>query len=229
MNRWIFSLGCFLFFSIAVNGQTLKVRHDHNPWGKCQGELIISQEGIEYRTEGKESHNHLWKWTDIQTFDRKSPTEFTVLSYEDQKWTFGTDRHFNFTVLPDEDPLTEQTFQLISHQLNRPVVDRVEREIEAEYQLEVKHLHTFGGCEGTLYFGSDWISYQTDHEEDARTWDRKRAVESVWSSNRYQLELHVFEEGDRGFDKTRRFRFQTKEPLDQEYYEQLRREFLFNR
>ncbi len=50
-------------------------------------------------------------------------------------------------------------------------------------------------------------------------------MESVWSLNRYQLEIRVFEENKRAFDKTRRFRFQLKEPLDEVYYEQLRREF----
>jgi len=224
MNKWIISLAFLLLMNIWGKAETLEVRHDHNPWGKCTGEMIISESGIEYRTE-KKKHNHQWKWVDIQSFDRKSPSSFSILTYQDQKWAFGADRSFNFTLLPEQAPLSEETFQLISQHLGKPVVDRVGRRIEAEYQVPVKHLHTFGGCEGTLYFGKDWIVYETDHQEDARTWKRDQDVESVWSLNRYQLEIHVFEENKRAFDKARRFRFQLKEPLDESYYEQLRREF----
>jgi hypothetical protein len=211
-----------------AKAQVLQVRHDHNPWGKCEGEFIVSEEGIEYRTE-KEDHNRQWEWEEIQSFDRKSPIEFSIVTYEDQKWTLGSDRRFNFSLLPEQDSLSGPTFRLINERLEKPVVDRVAQGIEAEYQVPVKHLHTFGGCEGTLYFGEEWIVYETDHKKDARTWHRAREVESVWSLNRYQLEVHVFEEDRRNFDKTRRFRFQLKESLNQEYYDKLRREFLVER
>lgn len=224
MNKWITSLALLLLTSAWVKAETLKVRHDHNPWGKCTGELIVTETGIEYRTQ-KKKHNRQWQWVDIQTFDRKSPTSFSVLTYEDQKWVLGADLHFNFTVPPEQEPLSEETFQFISKHLAKPVTDRIAKSIEAEYRLTAKHLHTFGGCEGTLSFGKDWIVYETDHEKDARSWKRDRDVESVWSLNRYQLEIHVFEENKRAFDKSRRFRFQLKEPLDETYYEQLRREF----
>ncbi len=228
MSKWNVCIVGLLLSCTLARGQGLKVRHDHNPWGKCEGELIVSEEGIEFRTE-KEDHNRQWEWGEIQSFDRKSPIEFSIVTYEDQKWTLGNDRRFNFSVLPDQDSLSEPTFRLIYGHLERPVVDRVAREIEAEYQVSVKHLHAFGGCEGTLYFGKEWVVYETDHATDARTWHRRREVESVWSLNRYQLEVHVFEENQRNFDKTRRFRFQLKEPLNQEYYEKLRREFLRQR
>jgi len=224
MNRWIPTLLLLVFFNAWGEAETLKVRHDHNPWGKCTGEVIVSESGIEYRTE-KKKHNQQWKWVDIQSFDRKSSTAFSILTYQDQKWALGADRSFNFTLLPEQEPLSEETFQFIAEHLGKPVVDRMGRRIEAEYQVAVKHLHTFGGCEGTLSFGKDWILYETDHPKDARTWKRDRDVDSVWSLNRYQLEIHVFEENKRAFDKTRRFRFQLKEPLDESYYEQLRREF----
>ena len=224
MNRWIPTFLLLVFFNAWGEAQTFKVRHDHNPWGKCEGEVIVSENGIEYQTE-KEKHNQQWKWVDLQSFDRKSSAAFSLLTYQDQKWALGADRHFNFTLLPEQEPLSEETFQFISQHLDKAVIDRMARRTEPEYQVAVKHLHTFGGCEGTLYFGKKWIVYETDHENDARTWKRDREVESVWSLNRYQLELHVFEENKRAFDKTRRFRFQLKDPLDKAYYEQLRREF----
>jgi hypothetical protein len=225
MNKWTLTCLILVFFNPWAGAETLLVRHDHDPWGKCTGEVILTDEGIEYRTE-KENHNRQWKWVDIQSFDRKAASAFSILSYEDQKLSFGADRSFNFTILPDAESLSEATYQFIFQHLGKPGLDRVSREIEAEYQVPVKHLHAFGGCEGTLYFGRDWIVYETAHPQDARTWKRDREIQSVWSLNRYQLEIHVFEENKRAFDKTRRFRFQLKEPLNEDYYDQLRREFV---
>lgn len=225
MNKWTLTCLVLVCFSSWSRAETLRVRHDHNPWGKCTGEVIITDDGIEYRTE-KKKHNRQWTWVDIQSFDRKAASAFSILSYEDQMLSFGADRSFNFTILPEAESMSERTYQFIFQHLGKPGLDRVSRKIEAEYQVPVKHLHTFGGCEGTLYFGRDWIVYETDHEEDARTWKRDREVQSVWSLNRYQLEIHVFEANKRAFDKTRRFRFQLKEPLNEDYYDQLRREFL---
>ncbi len=225
MNKWTLTCLILFFFSSWARAETLMVRHDHNPWGKCTGEIIITDDGIEYRTK-KQKHNRQWKWVDIQSFDRKAASAFSILSYEDQRLSLGADRSFNFTILPEAETMSEETYQFISQHLSKPGLDRVSRKIEAEYQVPVKHLHTFGGCEGTLYFGEEWIVYETDHEEDARTWKRDQEVQSVWSLNRYQLEIHVFEENKRAFDKTRRFRFQLKEPLNGDYYDRLRREFI---
>lgn len=186
-----------LVFTYAEAQQTLQVRHNHQPWGGCEGEFIVSEEGIEYRTD-KEKHQRYWSWIDIQSFDRKSPREFTVLSYEDMRWRLGADRRFDFTLLPEVDPLEEETFQFIAGYLNKPLTNRIAREIDAEYRVPVKHLHAFGGCEGTLYFGKEWIVYETDHAHDSRTWKRDRDLESVWSLNRYQLDIRVFEENPAG-------------------------------
>ncbi len=228
MNKWIVSLALVFWVNGWLAAETLKVRHDHNPWGKCEGELVLSQEGVEYRQD-EDKHHRKWRWVDIQSIDRKSSRRFSILTYEDQRWLFGADRHFNFTLLPDQEPLSEETFQFISAHLGKPVTDRIAKRAQTDYQVAAKHLHTFGGCEGTLYFGPEWISYETDHAQDARTWKRDRDVDSVWSLNRYQLEIHVFEENKRSFDKTRRFRFQLKEPLNEDYYDELRRQLLHGR
>jgi hypothetical protein len=206
-------------------GETLKVRHDHDPWGGCEGEVVISNSGIEYRTE-KKKHTRNWSWTDIQTVDRHSLQKFTVLTYQDQKLLLGRDQPFDFTVLEGEG-LDHATIEVISRNLPRPVVDRIPEEVAGvEYEVAVKHLHTFGGCEGILRFGKDRVTYETDHQEDARSWRRDREVVGVWSVNRYDLEVQVHERDGGDLNRTRNFRFQLKEPLDEGYYTQLRREFL---
>ena len=208
--------------------QAVQVRHDHDPWGACEGELVVDENGIQYVTD-KEDHQKSWAWIDIQGFDRWSPERFSVLTYEDLKWHLGLDRNFDFTVLPGEAALEEAAFAIIERNLIRPVTDRIPKVDEPEYQVPVKHIHVFGGCEGVLTFGRDRVVYETTHVRDARSWGRDKHIANVWSSNPYELELRVFEENRRAFDKTTRFLFQLKEPLDVGYYERLRREFLILR
>ena len=208
--------------------QGVKVRHDHDPWGACEGELTVTDAGIEYVTE-KEDHRRSWAWIDIQGFDRRSPEAFTVLTFEDLKWHFGLDREFDFTVIPGGMALSDVLFERIRTNVVRPVTDRLPAAIDAEYRVAVKHLHVFGGCEGWLTFGVEWVVYETDHTSDARQWRRDEHIVSIWSSNPFELELSVFEEDRRAFDKTRRFTFQLKETLDRPYYEKLRRQFLLSR
>jgi hypothetical protein len=209
-----------------LHGAVLQVRHDHDPWGSCHGELAITETGIEYKTR-EEKHSRQWAWIEIQTFDRQSEQKFRILTWEDLKLQLGLDRYFDFTVLPDTAPLSSEAFKIISDHLQRPIVDRIAVEDDSyDYGVPAKHLHAFGGCEGVIHFSKDLIVYRTDHAKHARTWTRKRDIGSVWSLHKYQLEVHVFEENQREFNKTRRYRFQLKQPLNQEYYYRLRREFL---
>lgn len=206
-------------------GQTLQVRHDHDPRGGCKGELVITDSGIRYQTE-KEKHSRSWTWKDIQTVDRYSPERFTVLTYRDQKILLGRDQPYDFEVLEGQG-LDDATFAVIANNLPRPVVDRVSKELDTvEYQVDVKHLHTFGGCEGILRFGKDYITYETDYKKDSRFWRRDKEVVGVWSVNRYDLELQVYERNSGDYYQTRNYRFQLKEALNEDYYTQLRREFL---
>jgi len=204
-------------------GQGIRVRHDHDPWGSCQGELLIFATGIEFTSE-KEDHSRQWTWDDIQTVDRFSSQKFTVMTYNDQKLLLGRDQPFDFIVLRG-DGLTDNTFELIQDNLTRPVVDRTADELDkTRYQIEVKHLHTFEGCEGILRFGTREIVYETEHQEDSRTWRIDQEVAGIWSTNHYDLEIQVYERNGGDFHRTRNFRFQLKKPLDREFYMKLRRE-----
>lgn len=220
----ILLLGCPTF---AWSAGTLHVRHDHDPWGGCTGELAITSDGIRFHSDGKEEHTRDWSWTDIQTVDRLSTDRFSILTYEDQKWLLGRDRPWDFTVLDSgAGGLTDQLFALIRQNESRPLVDRVPRQIEADYQVPVKHLHTFGGCEGVLEFSRDWIVYKTDHKEDARSWRRDKEVASIWSTGPFDLELEVYEKNGEDLLRTRRYRFELKQPLNQTYYNRLKRELI---
>lgn len=224
MKQILFALLTLLCFAAGAWGESMRVRHDHDPWGKCEGELIIDQEGIEYRSPKKKDHDRRWVWQDIQSVDRKSPTRLSVLTYEDQQLLLGQDKVFDFELLSADRTFSDQALALISDKLKKPVTDRVTDPIDAEYRVPAKHKHALGGCEGTLYFGAETIVYDSDDASDSRKWKKDRDVANVWSANRFDLEIRTFEENRRNFDKMRVFRFQLKEPLNQAYYEKLRRE-----
>lgn len=211
----------------SLLADTFRVRHDHDPWGSCTGQITVGENGIEYRSDDKQEHSRQWTWLDIQTVDRRSPHQFTILTYQDQKWLLGQDRPWNFNAVdPGAVGLDDQLFSVIMKHLERPVVNRQAREIDPEYEVPVKHLHTFGGCEGVLQFSRDWVVYDTDHEKDRRSWRRDTEVANVWSTGPYDLEIEVHERDGGDLLRTRRFHFQLKRPLDQEYYSQLRRAML---
>lgn len=220
------TLNLLIFFFCLIPwgfGQSFTVRHDHDPWGSCQGELTVHGDGIDFRSS-KEDHNRQWAWTDIQAVDRFSPLKFTILTYTDQKLLAGRDQPFDFTVLEGEG-LNDETFQIIQEHSIRPLVDRsVEMAVSIEYEIPVKHLHTFGGCEGVLQFTSGQILYVTKHQKDSRKWRIGKEIAGIWSANRFDLEIQAFEREDGDYHQTRSFRFQLKQPLDNHYYRKLRRE-----
>lgn len=202
----------------------LQVRHDHDPWGACVGELSITAEGIRYTSAEKPEHDRQWTWLDIQTVDRRSPERFTILTYEDQRLLLGRDRPWDFTVVePSSGVLDDALWAVITEHLKRPVIDRMVPRVQPAYEVPVKHLHTLGGCEGVLQFTPNWIIYRTDHPEDQRSWRRDREVLSVLSTGRYDLEVEVYEKEGQDLLHTRRFRFQLKQPLDERFYRELRR------
>ncbi len=227
MREWMASALLILAAAPAVAAQNdpivFEVRHDHDPWGGCRGQLIFSQQGLRYETS-KEKHARDWSWADIQSFDRISPERFTVLTWEDRLRRLGHDRPFDFRVLPGAEPLTEEAFRLVESKLDRPLVDRLVDPEPAEYEVAVRHRHTLGGCEGTLYFTAGEVIFESEQPRHNRRWRRGRDLHSFWSAHPYHLDAHVFEENRGGFEKVRRFEFELKRPLDAAYYSRLRRQ-----
>lgn len=201
--------------------QTFPVIHKRAFWPDGQGELRIAEDAIEFRAAQKEKNNRRWSYADIQSLDRVSAKELRILSYEDSKWELGRDRAFRFLLTEGE--ISDALFETLQARLKKPVTDRVVPELAAAaYEVPVKHLHTFGGCEGRLFFTANTAVYKTPHETDSREWRLDTEVESVWSRDPYQLEVHVYENNRREFSRTRVYQFALKEPLDGEFYRGLK-------
>ncbi len=209
-----------LLLAQPLAAQTFDVIHEKTLWRDGGGKIEITDEEIVY-TAAKEKESRTWKYEDIQYFDRISSKEFTILSYEDSRMLLGRDKQYHFLIAGGE--LSDDLFRKISSRLNKPVTNRELRELEdVLYDLPVKHLHTLGGCEGILKFTEDSIYYLTDHKKDAREWQLARDIQSIWSSDRYQLEIHVFDNNRREFSKTRVYKFDLKQPLNQDVYRDLK-------
>ena len=206
-----------------VAAQTFRVEHEKALWRDARGTIEMNDEGITYRGDDKRSHT--WKYEDIQYFDRISEKEFVILSYEDQPVFLGRDRQYRFHIL--EGALTDDIFRRISAKMGKPVTNRaVSRPDGVTYELPVKHLHTFGGCEGVLDFTADSIYYVAKNEKDARQWRLGRDVQSIWSSDPYRLEILVYENNRREFSRSRVFAFDLKKPLDADFYRALKLKLL---
>jgi hypothetical protein len=203
----------------GLAAQTFDVIHKKAHWPDGQGRIHISEEAIAFEARD-EKHSRRWSYTDIQHFDRVSNSEFVILSYEDQKWKLGRDREFRFVITSGE--LTDGLMDTISQRLGKPATNRVVSEVAAKYELPVKHLHTFGGCEGRLLFTDDAVYYSTPHAVDAREWKLARDVRAVSSADPYLLEIRVFENNRREFSRTRVYKFALKQPLDAGFYRNLK-------
>jgi hypothetical protein len=206
----------------SLSGQTLTVTLKKTFWPDGHGKVLIGEKAITYEAS-KKDESRTWEYPDIQHFDRISPKEFVILTYEDRRLALGRDRQFHFVITEGE--LDDELFDAITARLRKPVTDRViPAQVAAEYSVPAKHLHTFGGCEGVLKFTRDTIYYVTDHRDDAREWKLGRDVQSVWSADPYQLEIHAYDNNRREFSRTRVYNFQLKEALSQDFYRNLKLE-----
>ncbi|HUU13681.1 MAG TPA: hypothetical protein VM182_08210 [Terriglobia bacterium] len=206
----------------SLSGQTLTVTLKKKLWADGHGIVQIGEKAITYEAS-KKDESRTWEYPDIQYFDRISTKEFVILTYEDRRLAFGQDRQFHFVVTEGE--LDDGLFHTITARLGKPVTDRVvPAQVAAEYSVPVKHLHTFGGCEGVLKFAADTVYYVTGHRQDAREWKLGRDVQSVWSADPYQLEIHAYDNNRREFSRTRVYNFQLKEALNQDFYRNLKLE-----
>lgn len=207
-----------VFLAQPLAAQTLSVVHEKTLRFDGRGKIEITDSGIAYKAE-KDDESRTWAWRDIQHFDRIGEREFSILGYDDEKLLLGRDRRYRFRITAGR--LTDELFAFIEKHMGAPVTDRVVGKMEdPEYSVPVKHLHTFGGCEGMLEFTKDAIYYRTDDKKDARVWRLDRDLQSIWSADPYRLEIYVYENNQ--FGKTRIFRFELKKPLDEAYYRKLK-------
>ncbi len=181
-----------------------------------RGTLVITPDGIEYRTDQK-NESRSWRYKDIQQIKIESPTVLEILTYEDQRQMLGRDRIFRFRLL--EGKITPEVSALLVAKTSRPVATSVApaREGESKFETAVKHLHAFGGCEGALKIYPDRVSYESaDKPEHSRYW-RYSDIQGFGHPSRYRFEITTFE--DKFGGPTKVYDFQLKEDLPASAYD----------
>ncbi|MBI1746748.1 MAG: hypothetical protein HYR55_09190 [Acidobacteria bacterium] len=207
------------FCSTAMLGQPyhFAVKHAHG-WRSCQGELTISQEGITYQ-DSKEKHDRKWVFKEVQQVRLLSSKELAIVTYEDQRLKWSGDRSFRFILLDGE--ITNSLYRFLLEKTGKPLVAKIAFiETGPTYQLSAKHLHRWGGCQGTLIFSENGVIYQTDDKEESRTW-LYSDLESIGPMNPFHLRLTTNETSRFHYGGRADFNFVLKEKMNEKLYEYL--------
>ena len=217
MNRILFIATLLISFAVnpaSAQSYELPVEHEHT-FRDCRGTLVITPEGIEYRTAHKEDAR-AWRYTDLRQIKIESSTRIELVSYEDQKRMLGRDRVFKFKALEGE--ITSEIGRLLVERAARPVVTSVAPSIEdaPAFETPVKRLHRFGGSIGRLKFYPDRLVYESvDTPSDSRHW-RYGDIQNISQSDRYRFEVITFEEKLGG---PKAYNFQLRESLPTQTYD----------
>jgi len=191
------------------------VRHGRLLWDRT-GELIFGDTGIEYRTKEK-GDARTWKYEDIQQIGLLSPKELTIITYEDSKWKLGKDQFYRFTITTGE--ITPALWTRMQAKLKRPVVSAlIPPDVAPKYTIPVKHLRGFGGTQGMLEIGDEYIIYKTAVPKDSRIW-RYQDISSVGTTGPYQVRLTSMDRAENESGGERNFVFSLKERLAPEAYD----------
>ena len=185
------------------------------------GTLSIHAGGIAFSPakEGKEALQ--WSFEDVQHFDRVSATEISIQSYVDSAVQLGRDRWYRFALVGNT--FSDELHASIVKRIGKPTTDRVAREpADAELAILAKNVRRIRGSQGTLYFTPERIVYASEARRASRVWHLDRDVESIWSSDPYRLEIHVFSRSEAFARRTDVYRFSLKQPLDTSYYNGLK-------
>jgi hypothetical protein len=180
------------------------------------GELIFGETRIEYRTKDK-GDARAWKYEDIQQLGLLGPKELTIITYEDSKWKLGKDLFYRFTITTGE--ITPVLWRQLQAKLKRPVVSAlISPDIVSKFTIPVKHLRGFGGTQGTLEIGEEYIIYKTTVPMDSRIWPY-HDISSVGTTGPYQMRLTSMDRAENESGGERNFVFALKERLAPEVYD----------
>lgn len=190
-----------------------KVRHDHLA-GHCDGDLVITAGGVEYRTANKKDAR-VWPYKEIQVFEIQSPVRVRIYTYEDRPRLMGYDKKFTFQVIGGE--LGQGVSNYLRTRINRPfVTSYIDDGIPLEAVVAVKHLHRFGGCQGNLKIFANHLAFEADKKEDSRSW-RWSDIRGVSRLDQFRLEVLTYE--PQAASPSRSYNFVLKEPFDETTYD----------
>ncbi len=203
--RWVVVVGSVFLLVPLANAQsfTFQVEHEHT-LRNCRGTLVITPERIEYQTSEKRDAR-IWEYIEIRQLTVVSPVEMELATYEDQQRLAGRDRIFKFRLL--EGRITPEISALLLEKTTLVTSVPPQSEGAPQFAIPVKHLHTFGGCSGTLKIYADRVVFES--QTDARFW-RYGDIQNFSQSERFRFEIISYENRVGG---PKAYNFQLKEEL----------------
>lgn len=181
-----------LLLASQVNAQefTYKVQQDRLI-GHRDGELIISDRGVEYRATKREKESRSWAYTDIRLLEILSPTRVRIWTYKDSKLRLGKDQSLTFKIV--EGQIDQNVSDFLREQIARPFVTSFTDEGgEPLAEIPVKHSLRFNGSEGTLKVYPDRLVYESQTGDDSRSW-RWTDIRGIGRPDRYKFDVETFE------------------------------------
>lgn len=217
---WVITSGCLIvLLAFQINAQefTYKVQQDRTV-GHRDGELTISDNGIEYRAEKRDKESRSWTYSgDIKLLEILSPTKIRIWTYKDRRLLLARDESLTFKLVDGQ--LDQKVSDFLRERLPRAFVTSfVEEDGTPLATIPVKHSHRFGGCEGLLKVYPDRLIYDSETGHDSRSW-RWTDIRSVGRSDVYRLDIETFE--PQSGASSRSFNFTLKEQMPDRIYDLL--------
>jgi hypothetical protein len=202
--------------AVLGSAQEVQVRHTHLRHGGY-GQLQVSQDSLRFVETGKgKKHSRNWKYDDIQQLELTLET-LRLLTYEDQKWKFGRDREYLFDHLPEG--FAQTVYALWRDRLDqRFTASLPDKNVQVAWEIPAKLLGK--GSQGTVRIGSDRIVYETEAPAESRTW-RFLDIENIATAGPFDLSIVTREHHGTFNNGSREFRFQLKQALPEERYNEL--------
>ena len=193
---------------------TYKVEQDRMI-GHRDGELIISDKGVEYRATKREKESRSWTYADIKLLEILSPTTLRIWTYKDSKLRLGKDQSLTYKII--EGQMDQEVSDFLRQRIARPFVTSfTDKGSEPLAEIPVKRSRWFSGSEGILKVYPDRLVYESKTSHDSRSW-RWTDIRGVGRPDRYKFDVETFEPQIGA--SSRSFSFMLKEEMSDKTYD----------
>lgn len=189
------------------------VRHQRSLWWDKAGTLTVEDDGLRFTavSKGKEGEAVFLAWDAIQQL-KLEQRAVKIVTYQDQRWQLGRDRHFHFVA--EEDP----GFGSWEATLRETLGDRLVLAIPADsteavqWRIPAKRNGFPSGAEGILLYDGQSLQFESAKRGESRRWPLAQ-IETATRVSARELLVVAPERAMADQGGMRSFSFQLKQPL----------------